>query len=241
MSAPNCLRTLVRPSTGVSGIQGIPVSAPRTTAASASIALARTRTAPFSTTAANARPPPVKKDADKSRTHARGGKKLVLNKFKKDKVAEKGRPPQPGERKAYRKRITLSNDNAIAVPWLADLAPADMTKPENTAKVLAIPEETQDQLRASEAFKSTQCWGMFRKPAVLVRKETVDLANRMQNAAGKKQTLRLVVGGDKLAGKSMMLLQAMTHAYLNNWIVIHVPEGSLFLLSHHRVCGVEKS
>jgi small subunit ribosomal protein S29 len=32
-----------------------------------------------------------------------------------------------------------------------------------------------------------------------------------------------------------MLLQAMTHAYLNNWIVIHVPEGALSLLSHHRV------
>lgn len=228
MSTPNCLRSLVRPSAGVSGIS---VSAPRTPA-SASIALART--ALFSTTAANARPPKKEAGKDSGKTPARGGKKLVLSKFKKDKVADKGRPPLPGERKAYRKRITLSNDNAIPVPWLTDLAPADLTKPENTAKILAIPEETQDQLRASEAFKPTQCWGMFRKPAVLVRKETVDLVNRMQNSVNKKQTLRLVVSGDKVAGKSMMLLQAMTHAYLNNWIVIHVPEGALLPHSPYR-------
>lgn len=228
MSAPNCLRCLVRPSAG------IPVSASRT-GTSAPLAAPFTpftpftlaaRTAPFSTTAANARPKKEAGGKNDSKNHSRGGKKLQLGKFKKDRAAERGRTPLPGERKAYRKRITLSNDNAIPVPWLTDLGPADLSDPKNTAKVLALPEELQDQLRASEAFKPTQCWGMFRKPAVLVRKETADLANRMQNSVDNKQTLRLVVTGDKVTGKSMMLLQAMTHAFLNDWVVIHLPEGT---------------
>lgn len=226
MSTPNCLRCLVRPSAG------IPASAqPRAPLASvASVtSLPLARTAPFSTTAANARPP-AKAAAAKtgSNTHIRAGKKLQLGKFKKERVADKGKPPLPGERKAYRKRITLSNDNAIPVPWLTDLGPADLADPANTAKMMALPDAVQDQLRASEAFKTTQCWGMFRKPAVLVRKETVELTNRIRDAADKKKTLRLVLTGDKVTGKSMMLLQAMTHAYLNNWIVINIPEGVFY-------------
>jgi small subunit ribosomal protein S29 len=185
-----------------------------------------TLAAAFSTTAAtNAAPRKAFQPAPNAKGHSRSGKKLQLGKFKRDRVAEKGRPPLPGERKAYRKRITLSNDNAIPVPWLTDLSPADMAAAENTARVFALPEEVQDQLRADEAFKTTQCWGMFRKPAVLVRKETVDLVNQMQDSAENKKTLRLVVTGEKVAGKSMMLLQAMAHAHLNNWIVIHLPEG----------------
>lgn len=219
MSAPNCLRCLVRPSAG------IPVaSVPRARAPLAGLTpITASRSAPFSTTAANAK---AKASSQKEAASARGGKKLQLGKFKKkDRTADKGRPPLPGERKAYRKRITLSNDNAIPVPWLTDLGPADLAASENVAKVMSLPEELQDQLRASEAFKPTQRWGMFRKPAVLVRKETVDLANQMQDSANKKQMLRLVVTGDKVAGKSMMVLQAMAHAFLNDWIVIHLPEG----------------
>jgi small subunit ribosomal protein S29 len=220
MSAPNCLRCLVRPTAGIAA--SAPLAAP---IALAHVYAHHALAAPFSTTAANARPRKETEKKTGSKDHSRGGKKLQLGKFKKDHIASKGRSPLPGERKAYRKRITLSNDNAIPVPWLTDLTPEALASAENTARVLALPEEVQDQLRAGEAFKPTQCWGMFRKPAVLVRKETVDLANRMQDAADKKQMLRLVVTGDKVAGKSMMLLQAMAHAHLNNWIVIHLPEG----------------
>ena len=160
-----------------------------------------------------------------TKSHQRSGKRLQLGKFKKERAVDKGRTPLPGERKAYRKRIALSNDNAIDVPGLPDLGPADLADPANTARVMALPEAVQDQLRTSEAFKTTQCWGIFRKPSVLVRKETVDLAAQMHAAAADKKTLRLVVTGDKVAGKSMMLLQAMAHAYLNNWVVINIPEG----------------
>ncbi|KAK4240776.1 mitochondrial ribosomal death-associated protein 3-domain-containing protein [Achaetomium macrosporum] len=218
MSAPNCLRGLVRPSAT------IPISAPRT-AAPRVAPIALVRSAPFSTTAINARRQDPNQQGGGGKGHVRQGKKLKLGKFKKNAVESKGKPPLPGERKAYRKRITLSNDNAIPVPWLKDLDADDLASAKNIARVLALPEEVQDQLRASEAFKPTQCWGMFRKPSLLVRKESVDLMNRMQASVDRKQTLRLVVTGDKVTGKSMMLLQAMAHAFLNNWIVIHVPEG----------------
>ncbi len=221
MSAPNCLRCLVRP------------AAARTAALTArpapQAATPRTAAAPFSTTTAAAaapRPQPKSKANTGSKgKHERTGKRLQLGKFKKERTVEKGRTPLPGERKAYRKRITLSNDNAIEVPGLPDLGPADLANPANTARVMALPDAVQDQLRTSEAFKTTQCWGFFRKPAVLVRKETTDLATQMQAAVADKKTLRLVVTGDKVAGKSMLLLQAMTHAYLNNWVVINIPEG----------------
>ncbi|KAK4105889.1 mitochondrial ribosomal protein [Parathielavia hyrcaniae] len=213
MSAPSCLRCLVRPSAGVT-VSSLPRSSP----------LAVARAAPFSTTTANLRPKKEVQTGGAPKGHVRSGKMLQLGKFKKGKAGDRGRTPAPGERKAYRKRITLSNDNAIPVPWLTDLGPADLANPANTARIMALPTEVQDQLRASEAFKPTQCWGMFRKPAVLVRKETIDMANRMQNAADKRHTLRLVVSGDKLTGKSLMVLQAMAHAHLNNWVVIHIPE-----------------
>ncbi|KAJ4296119.1 hypothetical protein N0V88_004821 [Collariella sp. IMI 366227] len=187
---------------------------------------ALSRSAQFSTTAArDAAPKAPSGGSDNKQGHIRSGKRMVLAKFKKDKPIEKGRSPAPGERKALRKRITLSNDNAIAVPWLSDLTAADLADPANAAKIMALPVEVQDQLRASEAFKPTQCWGMFRKPSLLVREETVDLANRMQASVDKKQTLRLVVTGDKLTGKSHMLLQAMAHAFINDWVVIHLPEA----------------
>lgn len=214
MSAPHRLRCLARPTAAIS----TPTSTSIPCAAAPRFAAVLARTAPFSTTS--------QRPAEGSpRINFRKGKSLQLGKFKKDK-AEKGKSPLPGERKAYRKRITLSNDNAIAVPWLTELGPADLADAQNITKIMSLPEEVQDQLRASEAFKTTQCWGMFRKPSLLVRKETVELANKMQAAAEEKNTLRLVVTGEKVAGKSMMLLQAMTHAFLNNWIVIHFPEGA---------------
>lgn len=95
----------------------------------------------------------------------------------------------------------------------------------NVGKIYSLPGPLIDQLRTVEAFKSTQSWGLFRDPSVLIRRETVDLLNKMQDSVANKQTLRLVIDGDKLTGKSILLLQALTQAFLNDWIVINVPEG----------------
>jgi small subunit ribosomal protein S29 len=150
---------------------------------------------------------------------------MMLGKFKKPKNVDRGKTPAPGERKAFRKRVLLSNDNALPVPGLEPLSAGGMLDAANVGRMVALPNELVDQLRAVEAFKPTQTWGMFRQPSVLLRKESIEMAQKMQSAAGQGETLKLVISGDKLVGKSMMMLQAISNAFLNNWIVFHVPEG----------------
>ncbi|KAK4229031.1 mitochondrial ribosomal death-associated protein 3-domain-containing protein [Podospora fimiseda] len=208
MSAPNSLRCLARPSTSLT------------------LSFSGLRIAPFSTTAVHAASPMTKKNASREPAAPyRAGKKLQISKFKKKKVIERGKAPLPGERKAYRKKIVLSNDNALPVKGLKEMGADTLQNSENIGKIVALPESLQDQLRITETFQPTQSWKMFRKPSVLVRKETVELVNKMDSAAGSKSTLRLVLTGDKISGKSLLLLQAQAHAYLNNWMVIHVPDA----------------
>jgi small subunit ribosomal protein S29 len=140
-----------------------------------------------------------------------------------------GKSPLPGERKAMRKRILLSNNSALPVPGLAELGARDMLSEGSLGKMMSLPGQLQDQLRTIEAFKPSQFWPMFRQPSTLIRSETVDLATRMQRAVSNKDTLRLVVDGDRITGKSLLLLQTQAHAFLNDWIVIHIPEGELFI------------
>lgn len=173
--------------------------------------------APFSTTS---RPQAV------AGQHQRTGKRMKLSKFKKAKEIVRGKAPLPGERKAWRKRIVLSNNNAVAVHGAPRLDPENMASPESAGRVFKIPEDTIDQLRASEAFKSSQTWGLFHSPHVLVRPETVHVCARMKEEAEKGQTLRMVIAGEKAAGKSLLLLQAMSNAFLNGWVVINIPEGT---------------
>jgi small subunit ribosomal protein S29 len=150
----------------------------------------------------------------------------------------------PGERKASRKRVVLSNTNALEVAWLKDfdkvmleeiIKTGSLQKVDGAAtegqgqsvlgKVVGLTGETVDALRAVEAFKSNQGWGLFRRPGVLLREESVQLSRRIVEAEKGKSTLRLVVDGDKGAGKSLMLVHALATAHLRGWIVMTVPEG----------------
>lgn len=161
----------------------------------------------------------------KAGVHQRGGKRMQLTKFKKNRVFAKGRQPAIGERRAMRKRIVLSNNNALRVDNLPSIDERNLALRSSVGKVHKIPEDTIDQLRKIEAFKSSQTWHMFHSPHVLVRPETVEVCSRMLRAVEARETARIVVAGDKAAGKSMVLLQAMTNAFLNKWIVINIPEG----------------
>lgn len=176
-----------------------------------------TSAAPFSTTA---RP-------QAAGQHQRTGKRMT---FKKNKDIVRPKAPLPGERKAWRKRIVLSNNNAVPVHGAPRLDADNMVAPESAGRVFKVPEDTIDQLRASEAFKSSQTWGLFHSPHVLVRPETVHMCARMKEESEKGQTLRMVISGEKAAGKSLVLLQAMSNAFLNGWVVINIPEGTAFLL-----------
>ncbi|KAF5231296.1 hypothetical protein FANTH_13475 [Fusarium anthophilum] len=149
----------------------------------------------------------------------------VKKSYKKRANVTPVRKPQPGERKAFRKRIQLSNNSALPVAGLENLDASNMTKAESAGKMFAIPDQVVDHLRALEAFKTTQTWNLFRKPHVLQRKETVELMKKLELSAKEKKAFKCVLTGSKLSGKSMAMLQAMAYALLNNWVVFHVPEG----------------
>ncbi|CAI4216139.1 unnamed protein product [Parascedosporium putredinis] len=161
---------------------------------------------------------------------AQKGKHVIKGKAKKNYKKKKGalvraKTPGPGERKAFRKRIQLSNNNAVAVKGLGELAPESMSSEEASGRVLSLPDGLVDQLRTVEAFRPTQSWGFFKRPHVLVRSQTTELARLMDGAKRDKSVVKLVVNGGKATGKTTLLLQAMAHGFLNKWVVINIPEA----------------
>jgi small subunit ribosomal protein S29 len=166
--------------------------------------------------------------------NAKKSSKGVATSFqmKKKSTTERkgGKPPEPGERKAMRKRIVLSNTNALEVP-LQDVDAAALHNVELVGKVVGIPGMVVDSLRAAEAFKPTQGWQFFRRPGLLIRGESVVVSNKMKNTEESKETLTLVFDGKRVSGKSLMLLHAMTTAFVRGWIVLNIPDGTSCLSS----------
>jgi len=156
----------------------------------------------------------------------------------------------PGERKAIRKRIVLSNTNALEVQGMRDLEKAlleQMVESGGSAQgeakdgavvaqggenaivgsVVGLEGKTVDSLRAVEAFKTTQGWGLFRRPALLVREESAVVSKKLVGAEKEKKAVRMVLDGEKGTGKSLMLIHAMSTAFVRGWIVINIPEGKI--------------
>ena len=154
-----------------------------------------------------------------------------MNREKRDVNVPKGRPPAPGERKALRKRIVLSNVNALEVRDMQDLTTETMIDMRLRGHVIGIPGPMVDQLRALEAFKVSQSWGLFRRPGMLVRRETVEYGRMFEELSGESagKVIRRVLVGDKGSGKSIMVLQAMAMDLLKGWIVVNIPDGTNFL------------
>ncbi|KAK3115524.1 hypothetical protein LTR53_005019 [Teratosphaeriaceae sp. CCFEE 6253] len=184
-----------------------------------------TTTAAFSTSAALAANP-TKKKAPVGKTLAKAGRTLRLT---KNVRVQNARPPAAGERKASRKRVVLANPNALEVVGLEDLTTAivgDMEKlNEMEGKVLGLGEDTVEALRALEAFKAGQGWSLFRRPAALVRRETVRLGLDLHATKTRKRVTRRVLFGERGSGKSVLLLQGLAMAYLRGHIVLHFPEA----------------
>ncbi|TAQ87273.1 hypothetical protein B7494_g4389 [Chlorociboria aeruginascens] len=189
-----------------------------------SLQLPTCASSPFSTSSA-ARAPgsTVVKGVKVLGPPARGEKKSLRIK-RKDPPPKTGKPPATGERKAMRKRIVLSNTNALEVQDLRDLTPEMAVDERTVGRMAGLPGEVVDQLRASEAFKTTQQWSLFRRPAMLVREESVKVAKMLTRAGQTKGMVRLVVDGNRGTGKSLMLVHAMATAFVKNWIVLHIPE-----------------
>ena len=170
-----------------------------------------------------------KKTAVLQRLPARGQRTDFVRTKQIPKAEVRAKRPALGERKAYRKRIVLSNTNALPVYGMEDFSVENMCKQESRGVVLGIPGDTVDQLRAVDAFKPTQAWGMFRRPGMLVRNETVEYAKLLDQLQSQGKSLRRVLVGERGSGKSLMALQAMTMAFLKGWTVINIPEGTHFI------------
>jgi small subunit ribosomal protein S29 len=156
----------------------------------------------------------------------KGVKSLNTKKGRGAASGDSGKRPAQGERKAQRKRIVLSNDNALEVSSLQDLTKENVLSEQNEGKVMGLPQENVvDALRAVEAFKTTQGWGLFRRPAVLMRKEAIELARLFKEAENSKKTIRRILSGQRMSGKSTLILQGLTMGFLRDWFVINLPEG----------------
>ncbi|OBT52890.1 hypothetical protein VE04_06517, partial [Pseudogymnoascus sp. 24MN13] len=206
MASTNCWKCLIRPSTAASPY-----------------ALSNAqRAAAFSTTTTVGAAANAKQKPKVPNMKAKGAAQSL--RIRKKAPVKTGRPPAPGERKAMRKRIVLSNTNALEVQGLQELSPETMVDAAMVGKVVTIPGPVIDQLRVVEAFKKNQSWDLFRTPSILVRDETVTLSKKLLDAAAAKKTASIILSGSRATGKSMLLLQAIATAFTKGWIVISIPD-----------------
>ncbi|KAJ5883881.1 uncharacterized protein N7473_010767 [Penicillium subrubescens] len=150
---------------------------------------------------------------------------------KKKKTTERSRPPAVGERKALRKRIVLSNPNALEVEGMQDLSAETMIDARLRGSVLGLPVPMLDQLRAVQAFKPKQGWSIFRRPGTVLRRDTLEMARLFEkisgegDAAEKGKVVKKIITGLKGSGKTVHLLQAMAMGFLKKWVVVTVPDA----------------
>ncbi|KAJ5092054.1 Ribosomal protein S23/S29 mitochondrial [Penicillium alfredii] len=196
----------------------------------------RITSAPFHSTAIQLAQPAKKKGPSLTTAKHRQGHQ-VRRKNKKP-VENPVRPPAAGERKALRKRIVLSNPNALEVKGMQDLSPGTMIDGRLRGTVLGLPVPLLDQLRAVQAFKPKQGWSIFRRPGTIMRHDTIEMGRLFEKisadgeGAQKGQVVKKIISGAKGTGKTVHLLQAMTMAFLKKWVVIAVPDA------HELVAGV---
>jgi small subunit ribosomal protein S29 len=82
-----------------------------------------------------------------------------------------------------RKKLSLTNVNAIEIKDLKDLTPDNASQDRLAplhARMMGLQQATVDSLRALEAFRHTQAWSFFRRPATLVRKDTLLMAGKIE-------------------------------------------------------------
>ncbi|KAK2861264.1 hypothetical protein FQN49_004386, partial [Arthroderma sp. PD_2] len=192
-----------------------------------SLTLLRTRTisSPFHTSAALNGPPPVKK-----KTSLTPGPKFREARSSKVTRKNAGRPARrpADERKALSHRIVLSNNNALEVAGLQELSVTNMSNPELRTQIVGLPMNLVDRLRAVEAFRRSQGWKLFRRPCTVVRKETVQLGQLIEQIDKKEkgpEAVMNILTGSRRTGKSVHLLHATTMAFLKNWVVVTIPDA----------------
>ncbi|KEF51937.1 uncharacterized protein A1O9_11927 [Exophiala aquamarina CBS 119918] len=189
--------------------------------------LTKTHASPFHSSPAQYKSPLLKKKVmDPNKTVA--SRRATGVRLKK-KVRQKINIPAVGERRAARKRIVLSNTNALEVYGMETLSVETIGQEESLGRMMAFPGELLDQLRDSQAFKTTQNWNLFRRPATMIRSETLDIAKNVEEVDKREgKNVKYLVTGERGSGKSILMLQAMSMAFMKKWVVLSIPEGHEF-------------
>ncbi|CAL5868444.1 uncharacterized protein PFLUO_LOCUS2669 [Penicillium psychrofluorescens] len=188
----------------------------------------RVASAPFHSSAAQYAQP-AKKKAN-TQTMMKHRQSMSIRR-KKKKPVDRVRPPPVGERKALKKRIVLSNPNALEIEGMADLSAETMSNPSLRGTIMGLPVDKLDQLRAVEAFKPKQSWSLFRRPSTVFRRSTYEMGRLIDQITGdvegaqQGKVVKKIVTGPKGSGKTVHLLQAMTMAFIKKWVVITVPDA----------------
>ncbi|KAJ9356275.1 hypothetical protein DTO280E4_6101 [Paecilomyces variotii] len=179
--------------------------------------------------------PPLKKKS-KSMEGPAKYRQAKSARMKKKKQVDRPRPPAVGERRALRKRIVLSNPNALEVQGMPDLSVENMLDARVRGSVVGLPVPMLDQLRAVQAFKPTQGWSIFRRPGTVVRRETLEMGRLFEKVDSegpdKGKVFKRIITGMRGTGKSVQLLQAMAMGFLRKWVVITVPEPQDLVIAH---------
>ncbi|EEA24529.1 hypothetical protein TMatcc_007632 [Talaromyces marneffei ATCC 18224] len=189
---------------------------------------ARTTTSLFHTSATRYANPLQKKSRSmEGAPKFRESKSARMRKPKKATV-DRGRPPAVGERKALRKRIVLSNTNALEVPGMQEFSEETMVDSRIRGSVLVLPVPMITQLRALQAFKPSQNWSLFRRPGVVLRRETLEMGRIFEEIStqgpDQGKVVKKIITGKRSSGKSVHLLQAMAMGLLKKWVVISIPD-----------------
>ena len=94
--------------------------------------------------------------------------------------------------------------------------------------VLGLPVPMITQLRALQAFKPSQGWSLFRRPAVVLRRETLEMGRIVEGIStegpDQGKVVKKILTGKRACGKSVHLLQAMAMGLLKKWVVISIPD-----------------
>ncbi|KAJ6184766.1 hypothetical protein N7519_006067 [Penicillium mononematosum] len=197
----------------------------------------RISSAPFHSTAVHYAQPAKKKG--NSLTVMKHRQSTSLRR-KKKKVADRGgRPPAVGERKALRKRIVLSNPNALEVEGMLDLSRGLWWTPVSVVPFL--------DFLAVQAFKPKQGWSIFRRPGTVLRRDTIEMGRLFEQISGegdgakKGKVVKKIVTGMKGSGKTVHLLQAMAMGFLKKWAVITIPDARELVSGETAYAAIEDS
>ncbi|PWW75282.1 hypothetical protein C7212DRAFT_358157 [Tuber magnatum] len=197
-----------------------------------------TTTPPFSAKPLKPKGPPTSSKMNPGKQRMQSNKVHV----KKKPILVQKPAYEVGQRKELRKRIVLSNTNAI--PVVLPTMTADLIGNEDAAGAMfALPsgegDTIVDRLRALEAFQTKQHWPFFYRPCTLFRRETVEVGRLLERvvkweAAGEDGRVneRAILHGYYGCGRSILLLQAMTWALQKEWIVIAIPNAQDLVIGH---------